>query len=497
MDQLFITLEKRALQFPEQDALISSDGKRQTIFSNQQLLDDITRVGAFFEKEHLQCIALYMDNCAQWIICDLAAAKLDITVVPIPLFFTPSQVDHLVTSTGVEAIITQSLISALLTSNALLNIENANIILPIDNALMLRVVTEKTVNLANSIKITYTSGTTGEPKGVCLSAENIGTVCWGIEQTMNTMVTTSHLCVLPLAILLENVGGVYACLMQGGVVITEPLTALGFLSNAEFDIKQLLGKIEQYQVGSIILLPQMLKLLVHGVNAKVLQQCSSLHLIGVGGGKSSVAILEQANALGLPVCEGYGLSECGSVVCSNFPSQEKVGSVGKALPHVNVEISDEGEIVIKGQAMLGYLGELDQSLTDIHTGDLGYIDEEGYIFVSGRKNNKIVSSFGRNISPEWVEASLSSSSVIAQVAVFGEAQPSLSAVIVSPIDDIKVIDKAIEACNKHLPDYAQIRHWISAKHAFTSSNDLLTKSGGLKRRNIEQVYQQQLDALYA
>jgi len=87
--------------------------------------------------------------------------------------------------------------------------------------------------------------------------------------------------------------------------------------------------------------------------------------------------------------------------------------------------------------------------------------------------------------------------VIAQVAVFRESQPSLSAVIVSPINNNKLIEKAIEECNKHLPDYAQVHHWISAEHAFTSSNDLLTTSGGLKRRNIEKVYQQQLNALYA
>jgi len=497
MDQLFKTLAKRAQQFPHQDALISSDGNRQNTFSNQQLLDDISRLGAFFEKDGVQCIALFMDNCAQWIICDLAAAKLGITLVPIPLFFTESQVEHLVSTTGIDAIITQPLISGVLRSNSALNIEDTGSHFPIENTLMLRVATNKKVTLANSIKVTYTSGTTGEPKGVCLSAENIAAVCQGIELTMNSMETTKHLCVLPLSILLENVGGVYACLMQGGVVITEPLTALGFVSNAEFQINKLLEKITLYQVGSIILLPQMLKLLVLGSNAEVLKQCSSLHLIGVGGGKSSVAILEQANALGLPVCEGYGLSECGSVVCSNVPSEEKIGSAGKALPHVNIEISDDGEIIIKGHAMLGYLGELDQSLKDIHTGDLGYIDEDGYIFISGRKSNKIVSSFGRNISPEWIEASLSSSSVIAQVAVFRESQPSLSAVIVSPINNNKLIEKAIEECNKHLPDYAQVHHWISAEHAFTSSNDLLTTSGGLKRRNIEKVYQQQLNALYA
>jgi len=496
MDKLFKALESRAAQFPEQDALISNDASTQTIVTNRQLLDSITDVVSFFKKESITCIGILMDNCAQWIICDLAAAKLGITIVPIPLFFTKSQVHHLVTSAGVEAIITQSLMSDNVKENQIFNLENVATNLPLKSTVMLRVVNNKPIDLTHCIKITYTSGSTGEPKGVCLSAQNIAAVCEGLEISMNLLAVSNHLCVLPLATLLENIAGVYVCLIHGGTVITEPLVALGFLSNAEFDISKLLEKINQYQAGSIILLPQMLTLLVHKFNAAVLEQCSSLQFIAVGGGKSSEPILQQASTLGLPVFEGYGLSECASVVSLNLPSQEKIGSVGKVLPHVCIVIGDDGEIVIEGQVMLGYLGELEQPMEHIFTGDLGHIDEDGYLFISGRKNNKIVSSFGRNISPEWVEASLSSSSVISQIAVFGEARPSLSAVVVSPLKDQGQIKKAIDECNKQLPDYAQIHQWISAENPFTPNNNLLTNNGRLKRLNIEKLYQEKLDALY-
>jgi len=501
MEQLFEVLDKRAINFPDQNALVSSEANTQTIITNQQLVGHITRLSSFFETEGAQCIGLYMDNCAAWILCDLAAAKLGITLVPIPLFFTESQVNHLVTSAGVELIITQTIMADILKSNQSLSFTGVETSLPFENTIMLRVVakegTDKKVDLANSIKITYTSGSTGDPKGVCLSAENIGAVCEAIKASMSSMATTNHLCVLPLATLLENIAGVYVCLMHGGVVITEPLVALGFMSNAEFDISKLLEKIELHQVGSLILLPQMLTLLVHKFNEGVANQCSNLQFIAVGGGKSSAPILQQASKLGLPVYEGYGLSECGSVVSLNLPGQQRIGSVGKPLPHVHVVISEVGEIVIEGQSMLGYLGELDHPFKRIYTGDLGYIDADGYIFVSGRINNKIVSSFGRNISPEWVEASLSASPVIAQIAVFGEARPSLSAVVVSSGNNIQAIQKAIDECNKSLPDYAQIRQWISAEHPFTPNNNLLTSNGRLKRLNIEKVYQEKLAELYA
>jgi len=501
MEPLFKALDKRAINFPNQDALVSREASTQTIITNQQLVNHITHVASLFRTEGVQCIGLYMDNCAAWIICDLAAAKLGITLVPIPLFFTQSQVDHLVNSAGVEAIITKRFMSGILKSNQSLNFEGTETTLLLENTIMLRIVTkagtDKKVDLANSIKITYTSGSTGDPKGICLSSQNIGAVCEGIEASMSSMASTNHLCVLPLATLLENIAGVYVCLMHGGVVITEPLAALGFMSNAEFDMSKLLKKIELHQVGSLILLPQMLTLLVQKFNQTVSKQCSNLQFIAVGGGKSSMPILQQANKLGLPVFEGYGLSECGSVVSLNLPGQQRIGSVGKPLPHVGAVISDAGEIVIEGQSMLGYLGELDQPLDRIYTGDLGYIDEDGYIFISGRKNNKIVSSFGRNISPEWVEASLSSSAVISQIAVFGEARPSLSAVVVSASNNIKEIQEAIDECNKFLPDYAQIRQWVSAVQSFTPNNNLLTSNGRLKRLNIENVYQEKIAELYA
>jgi long-subunit acyl-CoA synthetase (AMP-forming) len=306
-----------------------------------------------------------------------------------------------------------------------------------------------------------------------------------------------HLCVMPLATLLENIAGVYVCLLRGGAVITAPLASLGFISNVEFTIEKLVAKIAFHQIGSIIILPQILKNLVQTANKTILSQCASLQFIALGGGKTSKHFLQQAKALGLPVYEGYGLSECSSVVSLNLPRQERLGSVGKALPHASVNIAEDGEIIIDGQMMIGYLGALDKVTPKVHTGDLGYIDADGYIYVSGRKKNTIVSSFGRNISPEWVEANLISSALITQVAVFGDARPALSAVVVTNNENMFAVKHAIDECNKSLPDYAQIKHWLIAKTPFNTDSNTLTDNGRLKRKNIEVLYKNQLSALYS
>jgi long-chain acyl-CoA synthetase len=511
MEKLFQALLSRADLLPHQPALISDNGDNQITITNQQLLQKITNVEVALKEQKVKCIGLYMDNCSEWIICDLAAARLGITLVPIPLFFTQAQIGHLAKSAQVDIIITKNTLITALTNNEYFHLVSdvggvsGPKSIPLDNTVLLTLSNNHSSNNINNTinndmvgitKITYTSGSTGEPKGVCLSSDNIAAVCEGIENSMIEMPISDHLCVMPLATLLENIAGVYICLLRGGAVITAPLAAIGFVSNIAFDIEKLVNKIDLHQAGSIILLPQILKHLVHASNEKVLAKCASLVFIALGGGKTSKHILQQAVDLGLPVYEGYGLSESCSVVSLNLAQQNKIGSVGKALPHARLSIAEDGEIIIDGQAMMGYLGELNQVPEQVHTGDLGYIDEDGFLYVSGRKKNTIVSSFGRNISPEWVEASLMSSPIIAQVAVFGEERPSLSAIVVTRNNNALAVKNAIDECNKYLPDYAQIHHWMIADTPFNTQNNTLTNNGRIKRKNIELMYEDKLAEFY-
>jgi len=497
MKTLFQKINKRAQRSPQQSALVSG----QKVITNQQLLARIEELACELKASKLTCLALYMDNSIEWIIADLAAMQLGITLIPIPLFFSEQQRQHLISDAGIQAVITQSQLSDKFNFSR----QQA---LPHMQLLVLKNSPQPNVQqLQNVAKITYTSGSTGKPKGVCLSADNLDQVTQALAGGISDLGISHHLCVMPLATLLENIAGVYVPLLMGSSIQVEALSTVGFTDSSYFDEQQFMKCVEHSQPHSVILLPQLLTSLI-ALKQKNPGNFNSLKFAAVGGGKSAQATLERAHEFALPVYEGYGLSECASVVSLNNPSHNRPGSVGKVLPHAGVRISEEGEIIVSGQAMLGYfghreLGEQSEGIhngsnQEIHTGDLGHLDGDGFLYISGRKKNLIVSSFGRNISPEWVESQLQLAPQIAQLAIFGDAKPWLSAVITPAVNRSDAdIERVIQQCNQELPDYAQIRSWCRASQAFSAANQQLTENGRLRRDVIYSHYENRLNALYA
>ena len=158
---------------------------------------------------------------------------------------------------------------------------------------------------------------------------------------------------------------------------------------------------------------------------------------------------------------------------------------------------------VRGNLLSGYLvdGQLTpaaQSHGWFDTGDLGYLDEDGFLFVTGRRKNLLISSYGRNISPEWPEALLATCPAIAQVMVVGDAQPFCAALIVpAQPNAIAMIQEAIQAVNAQLPDYARLHKWLLLREPFTPANGLLTDNGRLRRDAIAARYAHCLRALYS
>jgi len=408
-----------------------------------------TRMDALYG---VSVLGIALDNSVDWVLWDLAALKAEIPCVPVPPFFTKEQISHLLHSASVSHILSPEGLRDTGTGR--------EGVLPTRTA-----------------KVTFTSGTTGTPKGVCLPKSAMENVASSIVDILGDEFVGTHACVLPLAVLLENVAGVYAGLMAGCTINISGLQ--GFGQNYE-NVHKVLKNTE---ASSTILVPEILRTLM----AQVAIHGSLPHLkfIAVGGSKVDPALVQQARAMSLPVYEGYGLSECASVVSLNTPQNDKLGSVGKLLPHIKARIIDV-EIQIKDPGFLGYIGETVPHV--FNTGDLGQLDDNGFLSITGRKKNVLITSYGRNVSPEWVEATLLTQSAIAQVIVYGDAQPFLSALIVlsSPQADIQ---GAIDKANQSLPDYAQVKVFKIVP-PFTVQNGTLTGTGRPRRDQILTLYTQ-------
>jgi long-chain acyl-CoA synthetase len=431
-------------------------------------------------------VGVLADNGPDWIALDLAAADLKLSFVPVPAFFTHEQLMHLVEEAQICLLITdQTERAEALGFESVIASQNSNLWITKRSLVAPPALPE------NVHKITFTSGTTGLPKGVCLSTDQQMNVAQSLALATQSLHIQTHLCLLPFSVLLENIAGVYAPMLANASIVCPPLREVGLTGASQFDAHQCLNAIARFQAESIILLPQMLHAILHALQPDDTRP-QSLKFIAVGGGKVPEALLIKAHQMQLPVFEGYGLSECASVVCLNTPKQQRTGTVGKAIHGVELHVDEHQEIWVKGRGFEGYLHELKTGKTRplnaeswLPTGDLGNLSSDGFLSIHGRKKNLIITSFGRNISPEWPESVLLSSGAFAQVVVFGEAQAQLGAVLVPfPGCTEDQIHTAIAWANQHLPDYAQIKEIIVSKTPFTPHNGLSTSNGRIKREAV-------------
>ena len=431
----------------------------------------------------MNVLGLLADNGPDWVAVDLDAEAAGIPLVPLPSFFTPAQLAHAVASTGMDALYCTSESTA-----RALGFHRKN------NLPWYSREAPPVPLPPGTTKITFTSGTTGAPKGVCLSAAGQRAVAQSLADATRGLNLERHLCLLPLAVLLENIAGIYAPLAAGAQWIAPPLAEVGMSGAAGFDARACLAAIERYQAHSVILLPQMLSSLVN-ILEKETHSPLTLRFVAVGGARVSPALVQRARALGLPVYEGYGLSECASVVALNTPQADRPGSVGRPLPHVRVRIAADGEILVSGGGFLGYVGQ-EPSRQEFPTGDLGRLDESGFLHVEGRRKHVLITSFGRNVAPEWPEAELLAGGALAQAAVYGEGRPRLCAVLVAaPAASDAAIAAQVSAANERLPDYARIAQWVRAESPFAPQNGLATPNGRVRRDAVWERYRERFDAL--
>lgn len=472
MDNILQSIENHAKDFPERTALVGREASGKMVnVSYLSLWQSILQLSNKLTHLEAKCLALYAENSVAWALVDLAAMHAGVTVVPVPTFFTKAQQTHLLATCGADLWVGQPLDAEALPTDELAGLPCYFLIPSPESA--------KPEGVA---KITFTSGSTGNPKGVALSASLLNSVTASLassllaEGQLSSNTPSKHLVALPLSTLLENITGLYVPLLLGVQSVVLAGEDVGLTGSSQFQSERFLEALTTYQAESLVVTPALLQALV--ALAQYSPDClASLKFIAVGGAKVPSVLLAAAKQQGLPVFEGYGLSECGSVVSMNTPAEHRPGSVGKPLPHCQIAVSREGEIIVSDASMVGYLGE--SALNGaVHTGDLGYLDDDGFLYITGRKKNLLITTFGRNISPEWIEAEAMAFPHLRQIVVLGEGCASLSAVIAT--DDPDAAMSEVEALNTRLPDYAVLSHLIFTR-PFLSQKTLMTANGRPKR----------------
>ncbi|MEW6705394.1 MAG: AMP-binding protein [Pseudomonadota bacterium] len=450
-------------------------------WSPAQLREEVDALAARLQAEKPRVLATLMDNSAAWVVADAAALQAGVAHLPLPLFFTPEQIAHALRHAGADALLVPEPLAARWAGAPARACSVAG------QALSLLSLPFPATPLPHgTTKITFTSGSTGRPKGVCLADAAMRQVADALVQATAPLQIHRHLCALPFAVLLENIAGLMAPLSQQATCIVLPLQQLGLAGSSSFDAARFDAAVQQHQPHSVILLPQMLRAWTAHLQREGRRAPGSLKLVAVGGAAVGASLIEAARAQGIPAFEGYGLSEGASVQTLNLPGADLPGSAGRPLPHARLRIAADGEIEIAGSLFAGYLGDPAAPPGWWPTGDLGTIDAQGFVHVQGRKKHLLITAFGRNVSPEWVEQALHQQPAVAQAAVFGDGQPALSAVLwpaYATAPDA-ALDAAVQAANARLPDYARVQHWVRAQAPFDPASGLATANGRPQRGAI-------------
>lgn len=348
-------------------------------------------------------VGLLAPNSVEWVIADLALALAGKTLVPLPTFFSAGQLHHIVSDAGVAHVLcapqTQAAAEALGKPFSVVVGGGGDTLdcAPFPGGL----------DAADEAKrIIYTSGTTGAPKGVRIGSKQITASARGLLCACQATEADHYLSVLPFSLLLEQIAAICLPILAGARLTLDP-TAAGAAMHG--DPRPLVEAFATVRPTASVLVPGLLGAWVQGLHASSTRAPDTLRFVAVGGAPVPAPLADRAWELGIPVHEGYGLSECCSVVSVNRPGPRGVcgarvpGTAGQVLGGLDVTL-DNGEIVVHGPTVMdGYLGAQDLTGQTWRTGDLGEFTAEGALRVLGRKDRLIVTPQGRNINPEWIE----------------------------------------------------------------------------------------------
>lgn len=550
-----------------------------------QIYHQVARWQAALTKDGLKAgdrVAVMLRNSPEWVIFDQAALGLGLVVVPLYTQDRPDNVAYILNDSGCKVLLFGTRaqwetfknvrgelggLVRILTVEPSTGAADDPRLQSIDQWLSdsggePRHVSRDSKELAT---IVYTSGTTGRPKGVMLSHMNILSNAYAGLQVLTVQSTDSFLSFLPLSHTFERTCGYYLTIMCGATV------------SYSRGIPQLAEDLQTIKPTMLISVPRIYERIWGAIRAKLdegspLKKKLFMAAVDVGyarfenaqgrgpwkpsfifwpilnalvaskvlarlGGRMRAAMSGGAAlppdisrvfiGLGLPVLQGYGLTETSPISCANSPTDNLPASVGKPVPGVQVKLGEHNALLIKGpNVMLGYWNNeaatkgMIQADGWLNSGDTARIDEQGHVFITGRIKEIIVMSNGEKLPPVDMENAVLRDPLFEQVMLLGEAKPYLSILTVLGADHWKKLaaekgwkaddpavlrTKEVEAeitarvgaQLKAFPGYAQVRRATIMLEPWTMDNGLLTPTLKLKRPKVMEKFAAEIDRMYA
>ncbi len=401
--------------------------------------------------------------------------------------------------------------------------------------------------------VVYTSGTTGHPKGAMLAPANVLDVATALNKMMSYGETDTVLSYLPLCHVAEKIISLFLPLTTGAIVHfgeametiqadlreVSPTIFLGVPRIWEKMHAQVTVKMQDSSWLKRTLFERFSKKPPKNVLARALadflvyrplQERLGLRNCRValtGAAPISADLIRWYHAIGVPVHEGYGQTECAGISHINPLEANRVGTVGKTVPLVETKIADDGEILVRGpNVFCGYLNQPDATAETVdgdgwlHTGDIGSVDADGYLTITGRKKEIIITAGGKNLSPEKIENALKTSPFIKEAISIGDRRKYVAALVQIELDNvgnwatrralpytsyqdlaskpevIALVGKAIDAANELLAPVEQVKAFRILPKELSQDDGELTATQKVRRREITARFGELIESMY-
>jgi long-chain acyl-CoA synthetase len=580
---------QRVRRTPDNIAYRSFDAESKTWRDTRwkEVGEQIARWQAALAAEGLlpgERVAVHLRNSKEWVFFDQAALACGLAIVPLYTDDRPDNIAYIMSDSAVKVLLVQDAAIWKRLGPALAGQEDLQRVLILDGSkpVTAEVLQDKRVRRVTDwlpasaaplqprngdphalASIVYTSGTTGRPKGVMLTHHNMLSIAHAALTMIDVFEEDLFLSFLPLSHTLERTAGYYLPVMSGSAVAyarsilqladdlqhIRPTVMIAVPRIFERVFARIQGQMEkqsgfkralfnltteigwhrfEYQQGRagwrprLLLWPLLNKLVASKVTAKL---GGRLRLSVSGGAALSKQVAKIFIGLGVPILQGYGLTETSPVISVNVPDDNEPGSVGLPLNGVVARIGDNDELLVKTPGMmLGYwnnhaaTAEIIDSDGWLHTGDQARIDK-GHIYITGRIKDILVLSNGEKVPPMDMELAISLVPAIEQVMVIGEGESFLAAMAILDVEEWRQLAtrfeldadaadslnneklqsfllKEIKGHLKDFPGYAKIRRLILSLQPWTVDNGLLTPTLKVKRAQVLDTFADEIKTLY-